>query len=583
MAKSAIGLVLVTVATLLCFARAQAAGLATQDTVACDWPSWRGPNHDGVAPSSPKLMDKWPKEGPKQLWRSDYIPSGPAGGWGSCVVADGKVFAHFIANTPKDTARGFRPITAELLAEWGWCEDMPADLVKKIEDERKKPEWIQISRKNNKAEMAEYAKKFTAGLDPKPPEKFADVISRRLTNLDAHGESSESGWSWGSNYSWAGLEQLTKLKDKEFKSSREFAMTYEKIGVLRDAFYQWARPFGAAFGKVADSGDAVVCLDANTGKELWRALIPQGKNPAPRGAYCIGATPAAGNGKVFVSGEFFFYCVSAKDGAVLWKQPLTSFSHCSPLVMNNTVICNVNGPLTAFDGETGKVLWQQHKAGDNSSSPVLWTHQGKTYVIHAGYNPCCIDPLTGKILWQEEHYHGDAGTPVISGDYLLLGMYDKKLFRISPEKAEFLWNKTGQFGDHVGSPLIYKDLIFDTGGVGRCLDLKTGEVKWSDRTHLSCDYGTPCIVDEKAIAYPQNIPNGQGFGHVVMYRPTAEKFELLGAFKPKFQNLIPGEKGDWAHIMDMNYVTSPTVANGRLFVRMSDSLFCYDLTEAGNR
>jgi hypothetical protein len=32
----------------------------------------------------------------------------------------------------------------------------------------------------------------------------------------------------------------------------------------------------------------------------------------------------------------------------------------------------------------------------------------------------------------------------------------------------------------------------------------------------------------------------------------------------------------------MDYVTSPCVANGKLFVRMSDSVYCYDLTEAGN-
>ena len=55
------------------------------------------------------------------------------------------------------------------------------------------------------------------------------------------------------------------------------------------------------------------------------------------------------------------------------------------------------------------------------------------------------------------------------------------------------------------------------------------------------------------------------------------------SYSAGLENLIPGEKGDWAHIMDMNYVTSPAVANGKLFVRMSDSVFCYDLTEVGNR
>ena len=35
-----------------------------------DWPQWRGPNRDGVAPKSPALADSWPAEGPKKLWES---------------------------------------------------------------------------------------------------------------------------------------------------------------------------------------------------------------------------------------------------------------------------------------------------------------------------------------------------------------------------------------------------------------------------------------------------------------------------------------------------------------------------------
>ena len=286
---------------------------------------------------------------------------------------------------------------------------------------------------------------------------------------------------------------------------------------------------------------------------------------------------------MYVSGEFWLFCLLAKDGAVIWKKPLGSFSHCSPLVLNNEVICCADGPLSAFDGETGRPLWQQPKAGGGNTSPVLWTHEGKSYVVFAGYNPCCLDPANGAILWQDEKNHGDESTAAIAGDYMVFGTHEKKCFKLSPRKAELVWRDRGQFGDHVGSPLISKDYVFDTGGVGRCLDLKTGEIKWSERGYLSCDYGTPCIVDGQVIAYPANIPNGQGFGYIAMYRPVGEKFELLGAFKPKFENLIPGEKGDWAHIKDMNYVTSPAVANGKLYVRMSDSVYCYDLTEAGNR
>ena len=54
--------------------------LATSQVVAQDWPQWRGPTRDGIAPSGPKLADTWPEGGPKLLWRAEGIPSGPDGG-----------------------------------------------------------------------------------------------------------------------------------------------------------------------------------------------------------------------------------------------------------------------------------------------------------------------------------------------------------------------------------------------------------------------------------------------------------------------------------------------------------------------
>ena len=65
--------------------------------VGSDWNQWRGPNRDGAAPSSPPLIDRLPSEGLKPLWLSEKISAGGNGGWGSPVVAHGKVylFAHY--------------------------------------------------------------------------------------------------------------------------------------------------------------------------------------------------------------------------------------------------------------------------------------------------------------------------------------------------------------------------------------------------------------------------------------------------------------------------------------------------------
>jgi hypothetical protein len=159
---------------------------------------------------------------------------------------------------------------------------------------------------------------------------------------------------------------------------------------------------------------------------------------------------------------------------------------------------------------------------------------------------------------------------VVTGDNLLIGARKKMVFAMTPAKAELVWeDRGGQDELYVGSALAYQGYVYD--GQGRCLDLKTGEVKWSKGAGYC--YCSPCLVDGKVFGYT-HVNDGDDYIH--MWRPNPEKYELLAQFKPKAER-----KGAFAHITDVNYVTSPTIANGKLYVRMSDCVNCYDLTGAG--
>jgi len=100
-----------------------------------DWPQWRGPNRDGIVQQSPQLAEAWPKGGPPRLWQSDPLPGGDAAGFGSPVVAGGKVYV-FGAGYPNS------PIPTRILAEHelrrlGWFpERPPQELIAKIEQAR---------------------------------------------------------------------------------------------------------------------------------------------------------------------------------------------------------------------------------------------------------------------------------------------------------------------------------------------------------------------------------------------------------------------------------------------------------------
>src|SRR5262249_4844724 len=116
--------------------------------------------------------------------------------------------------------------------------------------------------------------------------------------------------------------------------------------------------------------ESVLCLDASTGKDIWRYTY-EGATPAnypgPR------ATPAVCDGRVYtVSAAGTLLCLPAKpdrNAEPLWQHQLMSEFRgdapgwgiaCSPLVEGNLVIVQPGGrkgSVVAFDRLTGKLAW----------------------------------------------------------------------------------------------------------------------------------------------------------------------------------------------------------------------------------
>src|SRR5262244_1817426 len=51
------------------------------------WPTFRGPQRTGVSPDK-GLLDKWPEEGPKVVWKT----AGAGRGYSSLAIVDGRIF-----------------------------------------------------------------------------------------------------------------------------------------------------------------------------------------------------------------------------------------------------------------------------------------------------------------------------------------------------------------------------------------------------------------------------------------------------------------------------------------------------------
>ena len=122
---------LVAGAALSLFALA-ACGAAAR---AGDWPQWRGPERTGVARAGPALTESWPEDGPPRLWQSEAIPGGGDGGYGSPVVAGGRVYLYVAWKYSVDITS--RTLSERGLKKLGWrAESLPAPLAAQVEKAR---------------------------------------------------------------------------------------------------------------------------------------------------------------------------------------------------------------------------------------------------------------------------------------------------------------------------------------------------------------------------------------------------------------------------------------------------------------
>jgi outer membrane protein assembly factor BamB len=133
-------------------------------------------------------------------------------------------------------------------------------------------------------------------------------------------------------------------------------------------------------GNVSDK-DVVYCLDAKSGKEVWRHSYPLDldKRMFEGGP---AATPTVSGKHVYtVSHQGDVWCLDAATGKKVWnkhfqkdfggKRPQWGFAG-SPTVEGNLVLLDVGGPgasTVALDKATGNVVWKSGDDGAGYASP----------------------------------------------------------------------------------------------------------------------------------------------------------------------------------------------------------------------
>jgi len=130
-------------------------------------------------------------------------------------------------------------------------------------------------------------------------------------------------------------------------------------------------------------------------------------------------------------------------------------------------------------------------------------------------------------------------------------------------KAEEVW-ASRQIENHHGGVLLIDGALYGAnggngGGYLICLDWRTGEVLWNER-----DPDKRRVRKGSVAAADGRIYYRTEEGALILIEPNKNEYLERGRFDQPDRTSLPA----WSH---------PVIANGRLYVRDQDTLFCYNI------
>lgn len=344
--------------------------------------------------------------------------------------------------------------------------------------------------------------------------------------------------------------------------------------------------FSVVSGKLFTMGsrgdnEFLIALDANTGKQLWSTemglLLKNGWGDGPRG------TPTVDGDRVYaLSGRGDLVCAQVKDGKVLWKHGMSEFGGKvpswgyaeSPLVDGNQVVCTPGGnqgAMVALDKTTGKLIWQTKEFTDGAqySSIIAVDHNGsRQYIQLTMQHFAGVSAKDGKLLWQVDWPGRTAviPTPIFRDGHVYVSSgYNVgcKLVKIGPGNQVTPVYQNDTIVNHHGGVILVGDYLYgysDKGG-WTCQNFKTGEAVWTEKAKLTkgavaCADGMLYCLEEKS-------------GTVVLIEASPKGWQEHGRFTLSPQTTQRNPKGKiWTH---------PVIANGKMYLRDQELIFCFDV------
>lgn len=349
----------------------------------------------------------------------------------------------------------------------------------------------------------------------------------------------------------------------------------------------WKSPIGTGYSSLAISqgriytmdssgkDEYVVCLDQETGKEIWRtktdAMFENDQGDGPR------STPTVdGNWVYAIGANGMLVALNVKDGKKVWFHDLrTEFeseiprwgTSTSPIVEKDLLLVDVGGKtgfsLMAFNKKDGTIVWKSHTDKQGYSSPIAITVGGiRQIVFFTGTALVSVSP-SGDVYWKypwRTDYDANIATPLfISPDKVFISSSygtGAAVVKIAAENGKAtvseVWrNKVME--NHFNSSVLNQGYIYGfDNAVLKCIEANTGAEKWKQ---TGFGKGSLILAENHLIVLGER-------GQLALVEATPSQYKEIARTQ-----IIEGKT--W---------TMPSLAGGKLYLRDQKEILALDLT-----
>ncbi len=527
-----------------------------------NWPTWRGPAANGVAPGGNPPTEF--SESKNVQWKSKV----PGSGSSTPVIWGDQVFVITAEKTGKKVA-----------AAGGESRERGQGAERRQRPDGERPEGRGRGEQRSRG-----------GDRPRPDgDQGPRGGERPRPDRERSQRGGQSGFGGDSFNREEFIKRFDKNGDGELNDAERDAMRDE----LRQQFSggrggersprsrrssRGRGGFGGGSKPTEEYRYVLMSIDRNTGKENWRRVaatqVPHEGHHRDHG-YASGSPVTDGEHIIVSFGSRGLYCYNMK-GKLQWKKDFgdmrmrNSFGEgTSPALHGDTVVLlwdhEGDSALYALDKKTGKLKWKTDRnEASGWCTPVVTIHEGVTQVIVNGTRAVRSYQLSdGKLLWQCSGQTSNAIPSVVVDEnfaYAMSGFRGAHLAAIKlggsgdlTDSKSVSWT-ANRGTPYTPSPLLSNGRIWylsGNNGVLSVRDTKSGKllVEGERLNGVSGVYASPVSAGGRVYIAGRN-------GTVSVLKDSA-KLEVLATNE-----------------LDDKFDCSPAVVGNQMFLRGKEHLYC---------